>query len=345
MYLNKYLFTLIILGITHAVIDGICMGTYLHISKIESLDKYYIFQLGVLYNTIAFGSQPFIGLISDRLKSPRLISIIGAILTGIGGLIYQVNPLSSIILLGIGNSSFHIGGGSISLNITPQKATAPGIFVSLGALGLSIGALLEKNIQLPISPLLFFLFLLVITIAYLKIPALNYNCEMKEAKKNFSALIILLLFLAIMIRSLVGSVAIFPWKSEASFAYLFTFAIVLGKALGGILADKFGFSKTAVLALIFSIPMISLWNQNPLFGILGMLLFNIPMPITLVGISNVLRGRPGFAFGLTCLAILIGGFLPIFTYKDFFSQSVVISISIIVSVVSIFYAFRHYNKL
>ena len=44
-------------------------------------------------------------------------------------------------------------------------------------------------------------------------------------------------------------------------------------------------------------------------GMLGMFALNITMPITLVAVTDVLPGREGFSFGLTCAA-LIAGALP-----------------------------------
>jgi hypothetical protein len=44
---------------------------------------------------------------------------------------------------------------------------------------------------------------------------------------------------------------------------------------------------------------------------IGMWLFQMTMPVTLVALYALMPGRPAFAFGLTCLALILGG-LPTF---------------------------------
>jgi FSR family fosmidomycin resistance protein-like MFS transporter len=87
--------------------------------------------------------------------------------------------------------------------------------------------------------------------------------------------------------------------------------VVLGKALGGVLADRHGFAPVAVGALLASLPLLVLAPSSPAAGILGMLVFNMTMPVTLAVMANVLPERPGFAFGLTCTALVAGGLPPL----------------------------------
>jgi hypothetical protein len=39
-----------------------------------------------------------------------------------------------------------------------------------------------------------------------------------------------------------------------------------------------------------------------------MFLLNLTMPVTLAAVADTLPGRPAFAFGLTCLALILGAF-------------------------------------
>jgi FSR family fosmidomycin resistance protein-like MFS transporter len=82
----------------------------------------------------------------------------------------------------------------------------------------------------------------------------------------------------------------------------------------------------------------------PPLGMIGMFLFNMTMPITMVAIANILPGKPGFAFGLNCLALIIGA-LPFF-YK-FIQVSAIqpyILYVIIFSAISVFIGLKLYFK-
>jgi hypothetical protein len=69
-----------------------------------------------------------------------------------------------------------------------------------------------------------------------------------------------------------------------------TISIFLGKGLGGIIADKFGWMRVAILSLISSAIILPFGSAIPLLGIFGIFLFNITMPITLVSIVNLMPG-------------------------------------------------------
>jgi len=231
------------------------------------------------------------------------------------------------------------------LNLTPKKATAPGIYVAPGALGLLVGTLLGKSGQFIVWPFILILAVLCLLMFVIKKPEMNYERgEIRENKFNYFEFILLLVFLSIAIRSLVGMVLVFPWKTNIDLLIILTVAVVLGKGLGGILADKFGWVRVAVGALILSIPFLVFGANISYLAIIGMFLFNITMSITLVVISNILPGRPGFAFGLTCLALILGA-LPAFSgLKQLLGGQLFIFIIIAISSLALYYALQTYFK-
>ena len=177
----------------------------------------------------------------------------------------------------------------------------------------------------------------------IKKPEMDYLPEeIKESKFNHFEFILLLVLLSIAIRSLVGSVLVFPWKTNIDLLIVLTGAVVLGKGLGGILADKFGWVKIAVGALALSIPFLIFGSNIPFLAIVGMFLFNITMPITLVAISNILPGRPGFAFGLTTLALIIGAMLTYTKLKVFLGTQWFLFAIIIISALSLYFGLQRY---
>jgi len=331
-------------GIGHFLIDATSIGVLFSLSRVYSLNVAYFFVLLLLYNILAFGLQIFIGIYVDRYQVPRGAAVFGCILTIIGAVLLGIFPLFAVIFVGIGNAFFHIGGGVISLNLTPKKASAPGVYVAPGAFGLFFGLFLGKGGYFINWIFILLLILLIIVIFLVKLPKINYN--QKKARKNFNyfELILILVLLVIVFRSLIGMVFILPWKSSLDLLIALTLGVVLGKAFGGIIADKFGWVKVAVVSLLISAPLLYIGINIPIFGIMGMFLFNFTMPITLVAISNMFPGKAGFSFGLTCLALLIGA-LPSFTrFQNILNNPILDFILIIISAIVLFFGLKLFFK-
>lgn len=296
-------------SITHALVDSACAAVVFNCA-FNGVEKEYLIFLVILYNFLAFGLQPILGFMTDKLRLPAEAAIIGCVLVAVSAAFHNVSLLA-VCLAGIGNAFFHVGGGVISLNLVPGKATLPGIYVAPGALGLFVGTFAGKNGSF--SPWLFMCLLLAaaIIIFMLDKPFVCYETYTLRGKYEIEY-VILLIFSTITIRGLVGFMLNYSWKSNIYLLIIFTIAIVLGKAFGGILADRYGWIRVAITGLIVSAPLLALGYKSFIFGILGVLLFNLTMPVTLVAISYMLPGQSGFAFGLTTLALLIGVF-PTFT--------------------------------
>ncbi len=336
---------LIVYGVSHAVIDGVCAAVIFSVLKEQLLNEADFASIVLLYCFLGFGLQAVFGLATDYFKAPRMAALSGCVLTGLSALIFLSYPEPAIVLAGLGNALFHVGGGSISLNLTPEKAAAPGIFVAPGALGLLVGTLIGKSGLFIIWPAILILAILCVLMFAVEKPEMNY--DRKEIRSDTLACfesIFLLLFLSIGIRSFVGSVLVFPWKSSLNLLFVLTLAVVLGKALGGILADKYGWINVAAGALALSIPFLVFGANFPATAILGMFLFNITMPVTLVGISNILPGQPGFAFGLPCFALLLGALPGFFPIRKLFADDLIIFIVILASTLSLYAGLRLYSK-
>ncbi|MGV8172484.1 MAG: hypothetical protein ACP5OA_07375 [Candidatus Woesearchaeota archaeon] len=322
-------------GLTHAVIDAACAAAAFSLVTLNRISPEYFVLLVVAYNLIAFGIQPLFGLLFDRLQKPKLSALIGACLTITALLFASHYPLVAVILAGLGNALFHIGGGTISLNLIKNKATAPAIFVAPGAIGLLIGTMVGKSEHFSIWPFILIISFLTIIIYFLRHPSIEYDTS-NIKKINYLELTIILLFLVIAVRSFIGTIMVFPWKSNILLLIILTCAIVLGKAFGGILGDRFGWTRTAVFSLIVSAPLLAFGSNSPFLAILGIFLFNMTMPITLVAISNMLPGRPGFSFGLTTLALILGVIPTYIPLNELFKQKMIILIVILISAATLY---------
>jgi FSR family fosmidomycin resistance protein-like MFS transporter len=341
LFQTKTLANLSVYGASHFLVDAICAGALFTMLSAGITQSEIVF-LFVLYNILAFGLQLPLGALCDKIQNPKVFAILGIIITLLGMFCLTLSPEIGIILLGIGNALFHIGGGSISLNLTPTKSSAPGIFVAPGALGLLVGTLLGKNNLF--NPLIFTLIAIILILGLIEVPTPKMNYKKSNSKINYLELIILLLLLTIVARSIIGFAIVFPWKTDLILLLTLTIGIVLGKAFGGILGDKFGWIKVGVGGLIISAPLIYLGPQNYVLGIIGLFLFNFTMPITLTALSNTLPGKPGTAFGLTCLALLIGA-LPFFSeLKKSLTNQILVLVIIIFSAIALYLALQKINQ-
>ena len=298
-------------GLAHAAVDAACAFAVFSLLAAARLDLGTFAFLAILYNALAFGLQAPLGLAVDRWGLGRASAMAGVLLTA-AALFAGFSPLFVVVLAGIGNALFHIGGGSIILSLSPGKAGPAGLYVAPGALGVLAGTLAGKGAY-PVAGIIAII-LLVACVVFLRIKQSKpVSYEPHSFTPNLFAFFLLLLLLSIAIRSFVGFAVVFPWKSDATLLWVLTLSIVAGKAFGGLIADRFGWLRVSAASLILSAPLLAFGASNPILGMAGIFLFNITMPVTLVTIFRLFPSRPAFAFGIACMALLAGA-LPSFAF-------------------------------
>ena len=329
-------------SLSHALVDATCAATLFAIAALGQTGTQELFYFVVFYNVIAFSTQPIWGLLVDIFKVPVYAAVMGMLLVALSTLFLQF-PFLAALIAGIGNALFHIGGGVTSLDLAPGKAALPGIFVAPGALGLTIGILIGKSGYFVAWPFILLLIGSALLILNVPRPEISAPRKLPGDLKWFEA-VILLLLLSVAVRSMVGLSLVLPWKSDIGLLAALTGAVVLGKALGGILGDRFGWTTVAVSGLAVSAPLLAFFPQIPAVAILGTFLFNLSMPITLIGVAGMLPGRSGFAFGLTTLALIVGA-LPTFTQlRVLTSNQTFIFVAILISIVALYGGLQLYIR-
>ena len=335
LVLTKYL---VVYGLVHALVDAACILIILSGIGIRSDLLTYI----LLYNVLAFGLQLPFGWVIDKIHIPVLSAFAGCITVSSALLLFP-RPIAATVLAGVGNALFHVGGGTVSLNLRPRKAAMPGVFVAPGGIGLFAGGLMAKTQFFYPYYFSIVLISMGIIILILKSPAINYEIK-KIHSFNFLAVIILLLLITICIRSAVGLSMKFPWKTGLTLPLFLAVSIAFGKGIGGFLSDFFGWITITVGGLLLSALLLFFGNHIPAIGIFGIFLFNMTMPVTLVAVSNLLPGRPGFSFGLTTVALVTGAIPTFFSYKKILSNEPVSLTLILVSAVILFIALKLCNR-
>lgn len=335
----------IIYSLIHFIVDLSCCILVTNLVTQKMGQTVNLFIAIILYNFFAFAVQLPIGVIVDRVNKNAICSAIGCILVAIAFAFSNFGVIACIIA-GIGNAMFHVGGGIDVLNISDKKATLSGIFVSTGAMGIFLGAKSLSSgfdkFYIVILSLVLSALLLVWLYTQIKDKVINEEMIIPKLCTNEIIAIMCLIF-TVCIRSYVGMILAFSWKSNFVLALISIFAVVFGKMLGGIIGDKIGFMKISVISLsVSAISFIFAFN-NPICGILAILFFNMTMPITLTALSNILNNNKGMAFGLLTLALFIGSVPKFFGLGQAIFSPVGLFIITAISTVVLYVGIRKYE--
>ncbi|MBQ6823549.1 MAG: hypothetical protein IJP27_02755 [Clostridia bacterium] len=253
----------------------------------------------LLYNFCAFALQLPFGILADRLNRNHTVAAVGMLLVAVSFLFAKQMPLC-VVVAGCGNALFHIGGGIEVLNKSVHKAFRSGLFVAPGALGLFFGTHWGKSglLLLPAPLLLALGGLLLLWFGRKK--TANDPPALPSMPVGLWAL-----FGVVVLRSYLGFCMVFSWNNTFFTALLLAVALVLGKAAGGFLLDRFGYLPTALLSLLPAAVGL-LFPDQPILGILGIFCFQMTMPITLWAAAKGCSGAKGFSFGLLTFGLFLG---------------------------------------
>ena len=333
-----------IYSICHFIVDFVSAIFILgKLSYIANTNIEFIISV-IIYNFFAFAFQAPLGYVLDKIKNYKYVGIIGMSLIGLCYLTDFNNSFILAIIVGIGNALFHLEGGVNIYALSNRKAFLNGLFVAPGALGIFLGTSFHTELIVTYLPLILIIFSIVLLFLIQK---KEINKELEKSKKgNFSnstiAVIVALIGLSIIIRSIGGSAIIYTWKSRFVLGLIYTLSIVIGKAFGGLLADKFGFLKVVLLSLACSAICLILGYNIHIFAYIGILLFNIPMSITLTILENTLTKRIACAVGLNTMFLFIG-YLICFIDVTINNNFVLIG-SVLLAMLSIYFAYKLYLK-
>ena len=334
-------------SIIHFVVDFSCAILVSNIVTPQLTGSFALFLSIIIYNFFAFAMQLPIGILADKINKNAICSALGCVLVIMAFGISRFGIIACLIA-GIGNAMFHIGGGIDVLNISNKKATLSGIFVSTGALGIFLGS---KAINTNININYFTIFILVLsTIALIWLHTqtknkLNNEKIIVPSINKKELIVIICLIVTVCIRSYVGLILSFSWKSNYILALLFVFGVILGKMFGGILGDRFGFIKVSVCSLGLSAILYTVAFYNSICGILAVLLFNMTMPITLTSLANIFNNNKGLAFGLLTFALFLGAVPVFFGYTNVLFNPIGLFIITIFSAIILSIGLKGYNEL
>lgn len=304
-----------LLGAVHLFVDATTVSVILRTAYVHSLTPSDAFSIVLAYDLLAFGSQVLFGVAVDRWQGTRLALRVGLALTCASVLGILIHPVLALLFAGFGNALFHLGAGAAVLERGLEKSAPSGVFVAPGAVGLAFGMTYGRVPDLgPLWPLalLSALGLLATTL----IPPVIVQERSTKAPlagvkipSGAMSIALTLLLVSIAVRSLVGLSATKGTTPGPLLFYGVPLMAFGGKSLGGFLADRLGWIKTSVLALLAACPLIVFGAREPALLLAGLLLFQMTMPVTLTAVAQLMPYSLATGFGWTCLA-LIAGALP-----------------------------------
>lgn len=300
---NSILFT-----IMHFLVDGIC-GLVLFSTLLLNIDNQSKIIILLVYNCLAFVSQPLFGFLIDLGENHEKYYLLGALILIYLGVAFKYSSITSAILLGLGNSIFHISGGKYVIDKSDNNIIDLGIFVSSGALGLAIGCNFSNEWIWPtfLTPLAFIAMFVIMSEETTKIKNDKFKNIYDQLSANEVFLLLILICIAVLIRLYLGSAVNYKFEKTTLVLVLMGLASTLGKALGGVIAKFIGINKTIIISMFISMLLLIFGNINVYASLIGIFFFNMSMPLTLYLANNVIK-KQGFAFGLLA-AFLVPGYL------------------------------------
>lgn len=302
-------------ALLHLLVDGLCVcSLYLIASSFPMSRLVGIF---LTYNVLAFLTQPLTGLLSDRMERKHWLLLASVLLLTMAVLATSVvmalgtsalGMTLVAVMLGMGNSLFHVWGGKQVAVKTNNDMRALGVFVSTGAFGLALGFVFFS------WPLLYVFLLLICLLAVAVVQESEDGIpeigDGSQETRNWSRLLVLLavigLMVAVMLRSFVGE-AFSSGITKSSMMVLLIGALsMLGKMAGGWVAKKMGIVRMLVMVVLVVLGCYLCRGCGITMLLVGLFAVNCTMPVTLYLVNLVLPGKEGLAFGLLAAALIPG---------------------------------------
>lgn len=313
------MFLPLLLGLAHGVADGAAGLLLGLLPRTMSFSQVALHVM--LYNLLAFGCQPVAGLLTDQWRQPRRVVLIGLGLQAVALGVWVWQPTLAVLCAGLGSAFFHVGGGALALCATQGKAAGPGLFAAPGVAGLALGGTLAITNNVVIWPFWLGLGLLALGIRYLPLPTLPYqvaaNDEPMFERHDF---IMLALLAAIALRSAVWTLLQFIVQAQWEMVMLLAVAAMVGKVVGGLLADRVGWRRWTVGALLGAAVLLNIGAEQRWALVLGVGLLQSATPAALAATLRFFPRQPAFAAGLSLgLAIALGGLFILLDWPRGFS--------------------------
>lgn len=294
----------------HMLVEIVCFAS---LTTTYDLSVMQAAVIGLLYDVLAFCPQFLFGMLHERYKKLDMGSI-GTVVMLLGLIVldygkYGIRSILGITLIALGNAVIHVCGAVSTVSTGDGKLFPCALYVGGGSFGVIIGQTLGTSgmskwfLLIPLA--LIEVLILITNKEWLK-DEIKYPRYSITDKSVSVAVIVAVAFLVTMTRSYLGYAIPISWKKELWQAFLLFFAMGIGKAAGGWLADRIGALKTALITIIGSVPFLIFGEDIMVVSITGVFLFSTTMSLTFGMLLSVMNDNPGLAFGVTTTALAFG---------------------------------------
>ena len=283
--------------------------------------------------------QPLAGILIDKFHKEKLMLIVSIIFIILGAILNHL--ILSCVFLGLANQLFHVAGGKICTNFSTNKAWHLGLFVSLGAIGLMLGSNFKNTTILLIIPIILYIILIIVVCLLYKE---NLNKEIKpianEIKMSKKIFAVMFIVVVVFIRSFVGKIIHYDFEMNITFIALLGIASAFGKFIGGLFKDIFGSLKVIFVSLVLCGIILLLLDHIFILMLIGTILINISMPITLFELNKINPNHEGLNFGLLAASLFPGVAIGLIYQYEVISYTILVILSVVLSIYGIYYTTR-----
>ena len=342
---NKYKIA-VLFGAAHGINDFIA-GYLLANLSVHSTNWQLNTMAFLGYSLLAFGGQLPAGLLVDKFKQIKKLSLFALALLILSISVSGFSVITAIVISGIASAFIHVCGGAACFVSDNKSNTLAGIFTSPGVIGLIlggiVGALQFDYFYVFIIPLVLLFFWL------LKMQLSDYTFI--EQQKQDSLLethdfFMLILLFAIAMRSMFWNLLHMMCFDNNQWLIGLGAAAAIGKLAGGFLADKLYWKNWVLFSIIGAVVLLNAGkNSFPVFC-MGVALLQSAVPVTLVLMQNYLQKSPATAAGLSLgITILLAGIPTYFEQFRIAQQQISFIVLLsIVFLVSNFWFIRNSKK-
>lgn len=292
------------------------------------------------YSAVAFGGPIAVAaLTAGRLSGWRegWVGLAGTGLLAVGMLLCQVGWACAVVL-GAGSAALHIAAGTATLK-APARGNAVGVFESSGAVGLALGSVVGASVGPALAETAWIgVGAAAIALGGLAVAAWGSDLRVvglgavvatggpsrpivsgrtprpgawtPPSGGLLAVAALVALSVISVLRAVAGVAAPQPWKQGVALVLAASVCVAAGRALGGVIADRFGLAMPAIVGFVGAAAGLALWPDAAWAGLAGSFFLALPMAPVIVGLVAV-TGRPSLAFGLAQVcqvpSALVGG--------------------------------------
>ncbi len=300
----------------------------------------------LIYNIVAFGGQVPLAWMIKKNYHPKSLLVLSYVLHISSFLWLLVDYKLAILSIGIASSLIHVVGGYECKTETHQ-AKYLGVFASPGVIGLALGGILgayQINIILPC--ILLAVLLLTLTALTKFNTSLKISPSEKTGEPDQHDIAMILLLTIISFRSAIWNIFQIIYEQNFEMLIFIGLSAMLGKLLGGYLADYFGRIKYTMIALILSIPFLTLLKNHTWGLCSGIFLLQSSLPATTALMIEKWKNSP--YMGVACsfgLPIILGALLFYTPARNILNNDWIIAGLTALSILLIYIAGRKKKEL